>query len=140
MITLPPEMTRCLAHDNKPRAFWDCAETCARAVQIRHDARPSENVALNFCAFHTQRPMFVPLDGFPQDVEEITTTPAPTCNYPKCTCPFDAPADPNWCARGYPKAGAANTQPENIATGSRKFGQVIEGRASSHLSNQFFEE
>jgi hypothetical protein len=27
----------------------------------------------------------------------------PTCNYPECTCPFDAPADPNWCARGYPK-------------------------------------
>lgn len=25
------------------------------------------------------------------------------CSYPKCTCPFDAPADPNWCARGLPK-------------------------------------
>lgn len=24
------------------------------------------------------------------------------CNYPHCNCPFDAPADPNWCARGLP--------------------------------------
>lgn len=24
------------------------------------------------------------------------------CTYPKCRCPFDAPADPNWCARGLP--------------------------------------
>jgi len=22
------------------------------------------------------------------------------CSYPKCNCPFDAPVDPNWCARG----------------------------------------
>ena len=105
MITLPADMTRYLAHDNKPRAFWDCADTCARAVQIRHDARPSENVALNACAFDTKRPMFVPLDGFPMKEEEITT-PAPKCTYPKCHCPFDAPADPNWCARGYAKGGA----------------------------------
>lgn len=65
MIKLPPEMTRCLAHDNKPRAFWDCAGTCARSVQIGLDKRPSDNVALNHCAFDTRRPMFVPLDGFP---------------------------------------------------------------------------
>ncbi len=26
------------------------------------------------------------------------------CNYPDCNCPLDAPADPNWCARGYKKA------------------------------------
>ena len=25
-----------------------------------------------------------------------------TCTYPECSCPFDAPADPNWCARGLP--------------------------------------
>ena len=67
MITLPAEMTRCLAHDNKPRAFWDCADTCARAVQIRHDTRPSENIALNACSFNPARPLFVPLDGFPKD-------------------------------------------------------------------------
>lgn len=22
------------------------------------------------------------------------------CSYPNCNCPFDAPSDPNWCARG----------------------------------------
>ena len=27
-----------------------------------------------------------------------------TCSYPSCHCPFDAPADPNWCARRLPKA------------------------------------
>ena len=27
------------------------------------------------------------------------------CTYPKCNCPFDAPSDPNWCARGYKKKG-----------------------------------
>lgn len=26
------------------------------------------------------------------------------CTYPACHCPFDAPADPNWCAFGLPKA------------------------------------
>lgn len=25
-----------------------------------------------------------------------------TCSYPQCKCPFDAPADPGWCARGLP--------------------------------------
>ena len=24
------------------------------------------------------------------------------CDYPDCKCPFDAPADPNWCALGLP--------------------------------------
>lgn len=24
------------------------------------------------------------------------------CSYPDCNCPFDAPGDPNWCARGLP--------------------------------------
>lgn len=27
----------------------------------------------------------------------------PVCTYPQCRCPFDAPGDPNWCARGLPK-------------------------------------
>lgn len=105
MITLPAEMTRCLAHDNKPGAFWDCADTCARAVQIRHDHRPSENVALNACAFDTRRLWFVPLDGFPKEEEESREPEKKLCTYPKCTCPFDAPADPNWCARGLAKNG-----------------------------------
>lgn len=29
------------------------------------------------------------------------------CNYPHCDCPFDAPADPNWCARGLSHAQPA---------------------------------
>lgn len=28
------------------------------------------------------------------------------CNYPNCNCPLDAPADPNWCARGLPHENA----------------------------------
>lgn len=24
------------------------------------------------------------------------------CTYPECTCPFDAPSDPNWCAYSLP--------------------------------------
>ena len=25
------------------------------------------------------------------------------CRYPDCNCPFDAPADPTWCAKGLPR-------------------------------------
>ena len=25
------------------------------------------------------------------------------CRYPECECPFDAPADPTWCAKGLPR-------------------------------------
>jgi len=32
-----------------------------------------------------------------------TNTAAQSCLYPQCNCPFDAPADPNWCARGLPR-------------------------------------
>ena len=70
MITLPDDMTRCLAHDATPRKFWPCAETCARAVQIRHDKRPAINVSLNACSFNLSLPLFVPLDGFPKDDEQ----------------------------------------------------------------------
>lgn len=30
------------------------------------------------------------------------------CIYPDCHCPFDAPADPNWCAKGLPHLRAPN--------------------------------
>lgn len=30
--------------------------------------------------------------------------PAQHCTYPDCKCPFDAPADPSWCAKGLPRA------------------------------------
>lgn len=29
------------------------------------------------------------------------TNGGPVCSYPDCNCPFDAPADPDWCARGF---------------------------------------
>lgn len=32
---------------------------------------------------------------------------AQVCAYPDCNCPFDAPADPDWCARGLPHAETA---------------------------------
>lgn len=31
------------------------------------------------------------------------------CAYPDCACPFDAPADPTWCARGLPRAAKPGT-------------------------------
>ena len=42
-----------------------------------------------------------------QDVRTGTAAPAapaPVCDYPNCNCPFDAPTDPNWCAKGLSKA------------------------------------
>lgn len=36
------------------------------------------------------------------------------CRYPDCHCPFDAPADPNWCAKGLPHA-ATPPAPEGSA-------------------------
>lgn len=46
------------------------------------------------------------IDALIERVIPVATTPgsAPKthCNYPYCNCPFDAPADPNWCARGLP--------------------------------------
>jgi hypothetical protein len=70
MITLPPDMTRCLAHDIKPRQFWPCANFCERHQQIARDHRPSSNVAINFCGFDTRLPLRVPLGGFPKDDEQ----------------------------------------------------------------------
>lgn len=37
--------------------------------------------------------------------KNTTTTPVgQVCIYPDCNCPFDAPSDPAWCARGLPHA------------------------------------
>ena len=38
------------------------------------------------------------------------------CIYPACNCPFDAPADPEWCARGYPHGRPTPTAGEFQAT------------------------
>jgi hypothetical protein len=32
------------------------------------------------------------------------------CIYPDCHCPFDAPADPNWCAKGLPHLKTPNVR------------------------------
>jgi hypothetical protein len=39
------------------------------------------------------------------------------CIYPDCHCPFDAPADPNWCAKGLPHLRAPNTEAQRAAEG-----------------------
>lgn len=48
------------------------------------------------------------IDALIECVVTVATTPSGMrkthCNYPHCNCPFDAPADPNWCARGLPHA------------------------------------
>lgn len=31
---------------------------------------------------------------------------ASKCLYPDCNCHFDAPGDPTWCARGFPRVPA----------------------------------
>jgi hypothetical protein len=55
----------------------------AKAVQMMGAARMARQWARELSKLHRQR------QG--------------TCRYPDCSCPFDAPADPNWCARGLPK-------------------------------------
>ena len=39
------------------------------------------------------------------------------CIYPECHCPFDAPDDPNWCAKGLPHMRAPNVAVERAAGG-----------------------
>lgn len=44
------------------------------------------------------------------------------CTYPLCWCPFDAPADPDWCALGLPherKPNAANNPEDSGAAVGR---------------------
>lgn len=38
-----------------------------------------------------------------------------TCTYPDCHCPFDAPSDPAWCAKGLPQASRAAAPQPNYA-------------------------
>ena len=37
------------------------------------------------------------------------------CTYPKCKCPFDAPADHNWCAKGWRKKNSRADKINGIA-------------------------
>lgn len=36
--------------------------------------------------------------------QQMQATKQTACTYPVCNCPFDAPSDPNWCARGLQRA------------------------------------
>lgn len=48
------------------------------------------------------------------------------CTYPDCNCPFDAPADPNWCARGLPKTATPN---DNVIKFPAPTGEHLQGPA-----------
>lgn len=58
-------------------------DATGRAVQMMGAARMARQWARELGRLHRQR------QG--------------TCRYPGCSCPFDAPADPEWCALGLPK-------------------------------------
>ena len=40
--------------------------------------------------------------SFARNLQRETVTASACCTYPDCNCPFDAPADSAWCARGLP--------------------------------------
>ena len=45
------------------------------------------------------------LEDMADAANALDATPvAQVCVYPDCNCPFDAPSDPDWCARGLPHA------------------------------------
>ena len=97
-LPLPADYIRCLAHTANKNEWCPRRDTCARNITIRHDKfdgslRVKERlcVGIEFGSF--------------VDVNEAE--PEANCTYPHCNCPFDAPADPNWCARGLKKGGAA---------------------------------
>lgn len=46
------------------------------------------------------------------------------CTYPICNCPFDAPTDPNWCARGLPKAESHFLKNVEIRLGNNSLGWI----------------
>lgn len=127
-LPLPADYQRCLAHGLYEGDTCFQADNCARHVTLRHD-RPHITPMHRACLSENMV-MYLPMEGFPdRDAEDEcygqaeksakTETAVPaivfypagslgeevpveTCTYPRCTCPFDAPADPNWCARGLP--------------------------------------
>ena len=57
------------------------------------------------------------------------------CTYPNCNCPFDAPADPNWCARGLPKAEASAGCGERVMTIAEKYAQQYQPNGEVSLAD-----
>lgn len=60
-----------------------------------------------------QQDHFQTLDELADEIEQLAARgkPAQHCTYPDCRCPFDAPSDPSWCAKGLPRAGAGVDRP-----------------------------
>ena len=99
MSTMPLDAsyTRCLAHTHQRNEWCPRRETCARQISIRHDNDYTNLHIKERLCVSNELESFVSLE----DIE-----PEQRCTYPHCNCPFDAPADPNWCARGLKKGAA----------------------------------
>lgn len=82
-----PEVTESLSREQEARfvSLTESQKDCARAMFF--DARPQDGY------------WYLLVDGrvFSRNRQAQTT-----CFYPDCRCPLDAPADPDWCARGLP--------------------------------------
>lgn len=50
------------------------------------------------------------------DPSQVGSVYGGVCRYPDCNCPFDAPADQNWCARGLPSLRAPNVRVKAAGT------------------------
>jgi len=82
---------------DEAKAYAEGFNQGARAMRAAAAEQPHAGIKATGQASwdHSRKPAEV--------VDAKASTPARTCSYPDCQCPFDAPADPNWCARGYPK-------------------------------------
>lgn len=97
-LPLNASYIRCLAHTAQKNEWCPRRETCARNITLRHDRFDGSLIVKARICVSDEFESFVGLDE---------AEPVAHCTYPKCTCPFDAPADPNWCARRLNKGGAA---------------------------------
>ena len=100
-MNTPSDKIMCLAHahDRTPRNHKTPPAWCERYVTcLRHQAISQ----VPYDGSHTVKSRVCMPGQFDQFLA-VDRSSEKTCNYPKCDCPFDAPADPNWCARGYRK-------------------------------------
>lgn len=96
-----PSRDHCQRH-TAPRS----AESVAAALNARREAGASA------CdMFVSSLPSTFDAKPFRASLETV-------CTYPKCNCPFDAPADPNWCARGLPHNASFSRGPSGQSAGS----------------------
>lgn len=97
-LPLPADYVRCLAHTAHKNEWCPHRETCARNITIRHDRFDGSLRVKDRLCVGNEFGSFV-------DINEVE--PEAHCTYPHCNCPFDAPAEQNWCARGLKKGDAA---------------------------------